>query len=94
MSVELPLKTKYLRVQHGKIRTRAAGGGNSTKKHPNKHQSGAGLRIESDLKKAAMAQTEANRRVIVLHRGKKRLIPLNLYKELQEAGGLEEYLDA
>jgi hypothetical protein len=94
MSVEIPLGIKYTKVQHGKIRTRATGGGNSTKKHPGKHMQGAGLRIEGELKKVAMAQTEANRRVVVLHRGKKHLVLLSLYKELQDTGRLAEYLDA
>jgi hypothetical protein len=93
VSVELPLKDKYLNVTKGKVKQRAAGGGNSTKKHPNKHLAGAGLRIEGELKKQAMAQTMANRRALVFHDGRKYWLLLDLYNQLQKDGKLHEYLE-
>ncbi len=92
MSVEIPLKTKYVKVQNGKMQTRAAGGGNSARKHPGRQQGSTGLRAEGELKKKAMAQTEANRRILVIDpKGRKHWLLLSVYKKIQN---LEEYLDA
>lgn len=91
MTVEIPLKPKYLKVTNGKVRTRS-GGGNSARKNPGKHQN-LGLRIEGELKKTAQAQTEANRKVLVIDgHGRRRWLPRDLYEGLVKGKALHAYL--
>lgn len=92
MTVEIKLKPKYTVRSTGKVKTRT-GGGNSTKKHPNKMQQGAGLRIEGELKKFAQQQTKDKRKVLIITSSGRRWLPQSVYDDLIRRNvSIDDYL--